>query len=374
MIAFQLFSIALMIFQSFFAAYYLGIAMFGAQMLVLAPVFLGQAVFEPYVQALANSNPKTSKVALNPQSFSLVLSGVFLSVFVLGYALSGTSYLLLISTLLVYLIYTSLMAYAFAQSMHATASTAVVILFLAFVISFLTSDLLLGSNQLVLANLLAFFLSSAYLIFKIFPVIEIEIVNYSNLGSRWYEGVLFRLPVVFFTSVSIILLGLLGVPPTVIGEYRVFLSGISSARYFNLIPLPKLQLALSNSSGMKFRFGFTTMQLYLASLLVFQLTLIVLFPFFYDTFIGTSSFSRFELGLGVSFVLLQPLAYKVFWRHRGNYVLNTVVPVAITSFVLGLFTTFILLSLSPFLSVGLVSMSAVVVYVATIALIKGPSS
>lgn len=366
MILFQAVSVMFMLFQSFFAAYYLGVSDFGAQMLALAPIFFGQAIFEPYIQTLVNSSHEQTKISIHLQSFFLVLAGIVFPVVLIGQFLGQELQVVLIATLIVYLAYTALLAHSFARRLYRTATQAGAVIFSTFVATFFFVDYALGAYQVIIANGVAFLLGSLYIFLRNRRDIEFAFVRNSELQSLWFEGVLFRLPVLFFSSVSLLILGLLGFSNSSIGEYRVFVSAVSAGRYFNLIPLPQLQVALSGDGVFSEKLRSRTVLLYISGVLSFSAAMVGLFPFFFEIFIGSVSHSRLALALGATFVLLQPLAYAVFWRFRGASLWNIILPVAILVLDGGAFVLFIFSGLDPFTSMGVVSALTVKIYVAVL--------
>lgn len=371
MIAFQVFSIFLMLFQSFFAAYYLGVSVFGAQMLALAPVFLGQAVFEPYIQSEMNSSLEGDRVGLNLGALFFIVASLVFLVVVLNALLSSQGGGWLLLTLFAYIFYTALMAAGFSKGFYGICTKSAGLLFGVYVLSFFVSDAFFGSFQLIFANLVGFSVASIYLFFKVFSRLRFNFYSGSVKGGRWYEGLLFRLPIIFFTSMSTILMGMLGFSNAVIGEFRVFVSAVSAGRNFNLVPLPKLQVAISKALSGGYESELNVFVRYVIGLILFSVALVVVFPIAYGFVLGPFTFSRFSILLGVAFIVLQPLAYSVYWAHKGVGVLNVLLPPLVSIFIALIFWALLVNFSDPFLAMGIVAIGAAAIYAAVIIFSRG---
>ena len=319
---FQVASILLMAFQSFVAPILLGLESFGEQILFLSSVLLSQAIFEPIAQFICN------KSALNPDktlNASDILLGLFISIsacvvaiFIAGIDISSVPSLALL--LLLYMLNTFLAAFSFSEKAIGIVATSSSALFLGYLGGFFISHKLFPGSELTIGlisgmSVSVFFFARYWIQNGVERVLRLAEPNFGEVLA----GFTFRLPTVVLTTVNILLLSWLAFPATVIGQYKIFVSAIMAGRYFNLVPLPQvqvyLQTVLTNGHSGETRNAFLK---YIVSFAIFGLLASLVFPILFDIAFEDRQFSRLALALSVGAILLQPSAYAVLASRGKN--------------------------------------------------------
>lgn len=360
-VLFQALSICVMLFQSFFAARYIGLSSFGSQMLLIAPAFLAQALVETAIQAELNTGGRQGQITINLGHMA-ASAAIGSGVFVIAIVLSGIAFNVLVMCFaVVYLYYAATMGIVFATRDLRAAAFSCAALFMAYVSAFFVADLLLGHSQIVLANLLGFAFGAVIATLSLLRKTRIVFVWEKPSIAGLVAGFSFRLPVVAFSSVSTMVLGAIGAAPHRIGEFRVFVSALNAGRYFNPVPVAQIQKSIEDwARDSAVPDGFKLGKIYIVATVGYGVLLVALFPTAYSWVFGTPTFTRPETGLAVGFLLLQPISYAAmaFARTRGR---NSAVPSIIcAAAMLAIFYFAVIMGYEPFFAMGLSSTIAAV--------------
>lgn len=326
---FQASGVLLMFFQSFLVPYIIGVAPFGAQMLFLAPVFLAQALLEPSYQAEMNAAGTDGKSSINLSSIgsqALILMG-----FAIPFSVGPYSTRLLVLLAAGYCTFTALQAAAFAIRDVRLAAVSRHVALVTYLITFTGAVWVNAHGEIIWAHAVSLLVASAYTGLALAKK-NVLTVRFGGIAiAPLLGGLTFRLPTISFSSLATILLGYAGAPMAMIGEFRIFLSAINAGRYFNAVPLPRLQTAIHRYFAVGDRALTRLSRLYLVSFAVFAITLTVLFPIAYATTFGEPTFGRLSLAFASTFILVQPLSYVIYSSRSDAAAFNVTLSVGVSA-------------------------------------------
>lgn len=357
---YQIGSILLLLTQSFVAPIIIGLASFGSQVLFLAPLLLCQALFESASQAEMNEGQRDGGVAsINVPT--ILLPGVVLTIIalVLNDWISDRPLWLAGAVIAAYFTYTVLLAFAFASSQSRLCAQANFGLCAGYAMAFAASLRYAPGYELITANIVAFGAGAIILAFNSKCRFTLE------WGRPHFGAVLasasYKLPIICFNSLTTVLLGLTGASASTIGQFRIVLSAINAGRYFNIVPLAKIQAEIHRRSDDLAGIA----KQYLASFLAFQVAMVTVFPEVYSFLFGDREFTRIAVYFASLFILLQPLTYAAFRRAHLRPGFNAMMSIGVATALVTVFA----LSLGwaePTMAMAVASVAAVSFYAAIV--------
>lgn len=335
-------NILLMLTQSLLIPYIIGLGDYGRQMLQLAPIFLIQSLNEPYFQAYFNDrNSKKTKIKLNSTLILIILSTLSYCIFF------KTSYSLLL-LLTLYIFYTSILS--FFYSLNKLNYIGPVVLISTFFYITLFISLYSYIENEILFSLLGFYLfSCSIFIFIIVKKYEITLKEYDFSLNYFVRSSSFKLPVTLFGNLTLIILGGLGINNRVIGEFKLFLAAVNSAKHFNLIPVGHLYVTLKNNlNSQKNFFQIIEIKKFILSLIIYSMILTIILPIVLYLLFDSLNFYSILIIFTPFYYSIQPSLYIIFLKTPAffNFLFYPIILVAIMTF---MFTMSIILFKNPYL-------------------------
>lgn len=357
---FQVGSIILMVFQSFVAPFIIGVASFGAQMLFLAPVFLAQALLEPSYQAELNAAATTGKCRVNISS--VCLQSAVLMAFAVVVTIGEYEIGVLILIAVFNTVFTMVLAAAFALNDVRSAALARYASLAAYLLVF--GFMVIGGfdGEILVANLAGYVVASVIVGAVLLKSGRIHFYAGRPNFKTLVGGLSYRLPTICFTALTTIILGYAGAAASVIGEFRIFMAAISAGRFFNAVPLARLQAAIQQDVSTEAHSISRLLQRYIGSYAAYAAALSLLFPAAYDFAFGSPSFGYLHLLTASTLILAQPLAYFVFAARPHSWLTTLAFPVTLSIAAMLIFYLATIWSGSPIFAVSASISTSITVY------------
>lgn len=309
--------------QSFIYPLLIGVNEFGKAMLFLSPIYFSQALVEPVLQAKFNRDSLNNGLDLFLVMFVSFFAAVIFFIIAL---IINAPIIQVFLFFLTYLVYTILYSFLLMKhGMKSVANSSSIVTLAYFII--LATTYQHGFKSVLYANCTSFLIGSLYLMSVFREKKDGFLLEFSCKSlnvSFLLSSMLMRLPHVFMVNGFIILMGAVGYSVKDIGQFKIFTSVVNAGRYFNIVPIQKIQVSISNYvyfGAIHRKDLIKDLYLFCSCIAVFSLLTTLMITDFFILFYSPIDISFYYTILCCTALLIQPLSYGllcVFDKNNKN--------------------------------------------------------